>query len=60
LKAIGYDEKEAKENFDKNSTRVEKHELPTRVNAINSLGGGKDFSGQGNDTYGGFARPVGT
>lgn len=57
LKFIGYDDKKAKEEFNKKASVVTKHELPVKVKALRELGGGKDFSGQGNDKYGDFGTP---
>ena len=55
LKFIGYDSKEAQENFDKNATILNKHELPKRVEAVRVLGGGKDYSqGSQKNRYGGM------
>jgi hypothetical protein len=53
-KAMGYDEKKAKEDFEKKAAKVEKHELSEKVKAINLIGGGVDTSGGGQDRYGGF------
>lgn len=58
LKAIGYDEEKVDADFKKKASTVTKHELPKKVEAIKSLGGGQDSSGQGNDKYGGFGKPV--
>lgn len=57
LKFVGYDTVKAKENFEKNASIVSKHELPKKVKALRELGGGRDFSGQGNDRYGDFGSP---
>ena len=57
LATIGYDEKKVEENFKKNASVVNKHELPERIAAIETMGGGVDTSGQGNDISGGFGKP---
>lgn len=56
-KIMGYDEEKVNKAFKKNAATVNKHELPEKVKAIETLGGGKDFAGQGNDIYGGFGEP---
>ena len=57
LNDIGFDEKVDSENFNKKIATVKAHEVPKKVKAINALGGGKDFSGQGNDVKGDFGDP---
>ena len=54
LKHIGYDEEKAQENFDKNASVVNLHELPAKVAAIEVMGGGTDTTGQNKDIPGGF------
>ena len=56
-KLMGYDANKAKEEFDKKATVVVKHDLPAKVEAINTLGGGNDSSGSGNDRFGDFGVP---
>lgn len=57
LKYVGYDSEKIDSEFKKNASRVNKHELPERVAAIDKMGGGTDTSGQGNDILGGFGKP---
>ncbi len=57
LKFVGYDSVKELEKFEKNIATVAKHDLPKKVKALRELGGGKDFSGQGNDRYGDFGLP---
>ena len=54
---MGYDEKKAKERFAKHGAAVTMHELPKKVAATRILGGGTDFSGQGQDVRGDFGDP---
>ena len=55
LKNIGYDEKADEDKFTKRTATVKAHEIPSRVEKINVMGGGKDFSGnKDNDIVGGF------
>jgi len=56
-KVVGYDKKKVDEDFEKNASVVNKHELPEKVEAIQTLGGGRDFAGQGMDKHGGFGKP---
>ena len=56
-KEAGYDEEKVKENFEKNSAKVNMHELPTRVAEIEVMGGGTDTSGGGNDRKGEWKMP---
>lgn len=56
LKAIGYDEKMEEEDFKKKAAIVTTHEIKKKVKAINTMGGGKDFSGGGQDRRGGFGQ----
>ena len=56
-KAMGYDQEKVEQEFKEKASSVTKHELPKRVEAIKTLGGGKDFAGQGEDRYGGFGKP---
>ena len=58
-KAMGWSKEESKERFEKLAAKVEKHEIPEKVEAIRKLGGGIDTSGGGQDRYGGFGpRPA--
>lgn len=59
LKDIGFDEKKAQEDFDERAEKVNLHELPKKVNAINTLAGGMDTAGGGNDMRGDFKAPPG-
>lgn len=59
LKDIGYDETKMEEDFKKNAEEVNKHELPKRVKALDTLAGGRDFSGSGQDIKGDFGLPPG-
>jgi hypothetical protein len=54
LKLNGYDENKVEDDFKKHAAVVNKHELPDRVNMIDTLGGGIDRSGGGLDRPGGF------
>ena len=56
-KLTGYDKKKAKEDFDKKASVVNKYDLPKRVKAIETMGGGLDTAGQGQDKLGGFDLP---
>lgn len=57
LHSIGYDEEKAKKDFEARAVKINKHELPDRIQAIEQMGGGIDTSGQGNDIPGGFGKP---
>ena len=57
LAYIGYDEKKVEEQFKKNASVVNMHELPAKIQAIEKMGGGVDTSGQGGDILGGFGKP---
>jgi len=57
LAYYGYDKEKSVAEFESKASKVSSHELPARVRAIKTLGGGKDFSGQGNDRYGDFGLP---
>ena len=59
LKDIGFDEKKMQEDFDKKAEEVNKHELPKKVKALDTLAGGRDFSGSGQDIKGDFKLPSG-
>lgn len=59
LKDIGFDEKKMEEDFAKNAEKITKHDLPSRVKALNTLAGGRDTSGGGQDMTGGFTIPPG-
>jgi hypothetical protein len=56
-KSMGYDKKKVQEEFEKKASVVNKYELPKRVKAIETMGGGIDFAGQGQDRPGGFDLP---
>ena len=53
-KSVGYDEEKAEKDFQEKATKVTKHEIEKRVEAINTPGGGMDTSGGGLDKPGGF------
>ena len=53
-KEVGYDEKKAEEDFKEKAVKVESHEIEKRVKMVETLGGGIDSTGQGQDTIGGF------
>lgn len=57
LTFIGYNKEEAEASFKANASVVTKHEIGKRVKAMDTMGGGKDFSGQGEDIIGGFGDP---
>lgn len=59
LKDIGFDEVKLEEDFKAKSQEVNKHELPQKVKALNTLAGGRDFSGGGMDMKGDFGTPPG-
>ena len=54
LKAINYDEKKSKDDFEKKAEKVAKHDLPKKVEEIKVLGGGQDTTGSSEDRHGGF------
>ena len=56
LQAIGYDADKEEKEFKKKAKVVTKHEIKKKVKAINTLGGGRDFSGGGQDRRGGFGQ----
>ena len=56
LESIGYDEAKEAANFKKKAEKVTTHEIKKRVKAINTMGGGRDFSGGGQDKRGGFGQ----
>ena len=56
LEFIGHDKEKVEETFKKHAAIISKHELPKEVAAIKTLGGGRDYAGQGQDKYGGFGR----
>lgn len=60
LTMIGYDKEKVESEFKKKASVVNRHELPKRVEEIQKMGGGQDFSGMGNDIYGGFGIAPGT
>lgn len=59
LKDIGFDETKLKKEFEETSEKVNMHELPKKVKAINMLAGGMDTAGGGNDIRGDFKAPPG-
>ncbi|KKK95047.1 hypothetical protein LCGC14_2676740 [marine sediment metagenome] len=54
LKSMGYDEEKDNKEFNEKASVVHKREMPKRVAAIKTLGGGIDTSGEGQDRLGGF------
>lgn len=54
LKSIGYDEAKDKKKFEEKASKVQAHEVEGRVNEIEVLAGGRDFTGSKNDIIGGF------
>ena len=58
LSYIGYDKEESAKRFKEQAAVVLKHELPGRVKMTENLGGGQDYSGAGNDKFGGFGVPA--
>jgi hypothetical protein len=56
-KHYGWDEKKVLEEFNKKAAVVAKHELPAKVRMIETMGGGLDTAGQGQDKKGGFDLP---
>jgi hypothetical protein len=52
--AMGFDVEKAKKRFDEQAAKIEPHELPKKVEAIEILAGGLDKSGSGQDIVGGF------
>lgn len=59
LKDIGFDEKRVEEKFGEIAEKVNLHELPKRVKALDMLAGGRDTAGGGNDLHGDFKAPPG-
>ena len=59
LKDIGFDERRMEEDFVKKAEEISSHELPKKVKALNTLAGGRDFSGGGQDIRGDFKLPPG-
>jgi hypothetical protein len=57
FKFMGIDIDEEKVKAEKTADVVTLHELPKKVEAIQVLGGGKDFSGGGQDRMGAFGLP---
>lgn len=57
FKFIGVDIDKEKEKAEVTASIVTMHELPKKVEAIRTLGGGKDFSGGGQDRMGDFGLP---
>ena len=54
LQAVGYDAEKIEKDFKAKALKVQKHEIPEKIEAIETLGGGGDSSGGGKDKYGGF------
>jgi len=54
LEAVGYDAEKIEKDFKAKAAEVQKHEIPEKIEAIETLGGGGDSSGGGKDKYGGF------
>lgn len=54
LKFIGYDHERVEKEFKEKAVVVTKHELPEKVAAIETLGGGVDTAGEAKPRYGGF------
>lgn len=59
LKDIGFNEAKMEEDFTKKAEEVNLHELPQKVKAIDTLAGGRDTSGQGQDIRGEWKSPPG-
>jgi len=56
LESIGYDKERIDKEFKEKAAVVHKDEMPNRVDAIKTLGGGTDTSGGGQDRFGGFGQ----
>lgn len=56
LAYIGYDEAKVKEAFDKKASVIVEHEIPRRIEELQTLGGGRDTAGNQNK-FGGFGTP---
>ena len=54
LEFIGYDEKKIEADFKKKASEITTHELPKKVKALETLGGGMDTAGGAKPRYGGF------
>ena len=54
LKWCGYDAAKEQARFQEKIAFVKSHEIPQRVEALEVLAGGRDYTGSGNDTVGGF------
>lgn len=59
LKDIGFNEEKVDKEFEEKAEVVNKHELPKRVEALDTLAGGRDTSGGGQDMKGDFSLPPG-
>lgn len=59
LKDIGFDEKKLDEEFAQKAEKVVLHELPQRTAAIDTLAGGRDTAGGGQDMKGDWKLPPG-
>lgn len=57
LKFVGYDKEKVEEEFKKKAAIVNKHEIPEKIEAIQTLGGGMDTTGMNPARYGGFGEP---
>ena len=53
-KAVGWDKEKVEKDFNEKAAKVNVHDLPKKVKAIQQMGGGKDLSGGGQDRLGGF------
>ena len=59
LKDIGFNEEKIDKEFEEKAEKINKHELPKRVAALDTLAGGRDTSGGGQDVKGDFTLPPG-
>ena len=57
FKFYGIDVEKEVEQSESRIAKITSHELPSKVEAIQKIGGGIDTSGQGNERYGGFGLP---
>lgn len=57
FKFVGYDREKEIAKFEEKIAKIEPHEITKKAEAIQVLGGGRDFSGSGDDRYGGFGKP---
>ena len=56
-KSVGYSKEKIKAEAEKKAAKVNLHDLPAKVKAIEKIGGGIDTTGGGQDRYGGFGEP---